>query len=260
MTKILRLILLLAIGILLSSCLSSGTDIIVNKDGSGEIIHTFQIMKEYMTFMNLEEQGISDPNMIDKESLIERAATIGEGVTFSKVEPVSESSLFAGYKAYYTFTDINNVKTSSTPMTTPGDELDTSEWISFEFKKGGKSQLTIITPHNEDSAEMDNDDVDSDSSEMENEGMIQQLKQIYKTMHFWLKISVNGNINKTNAYYSDQSEITILDMNFEKVVENDELFKHITSGENPDLEEVRDELEKIGVKIDDQERIEISFK
>jgi hypothetical protein len=262
MKKVLQILPLFMAVILLSSCLSSGIDIVVNKDGSGEIIQTFQVQKEYTAFMNLGEQGMTDPNMINREALANQAATMGEGVTLNRVEPVSETSSFAGYKAYFTFTDINKVRTSPTPTITPGEEVDSSEWIRFDFKKGSTSKLIIITPQEEKAPPMDEEDYDteSDSPEMEDEGMMEQMKQIYSTMHFWLKIKVNGNISNTNALYSEGSEISILDMNFGKVVENDELFKHITSDQNADLDEVRDQLEKIGVKIDDQDRIEVLFR
>lgn len=262
MKKVLHLLSLIMAVFLLSSCLSSGIDIVVNKDGSGELVQTFNVQKEYIAFMNLGEQGISDPNMIDREALTALASQMGEGVTLSKVEPLSETSVYAGYKAYFNFTDISKIQTSPMPMTTPGEEIDSSDWISFEFKKGSTAKLTIISPQEEDEMDMDMNEeyLDSESLEMEDDSMIDQLKQIYKTMHFWLKIKVNGNISNTNALYSEGSEISIIDMNFEKVVENDDLFKHMTSGENPDLEEVRDQLEKIGVKVDDQEKIEVSFR
>lgn len=262
MKNVLRLLPFFAAAILLSSCLSSGIDIVVNKDGSGEIVQTFNVQKEYLSFMNLGEQGISDPNMIDRDALTALATTMGEGVTFTKVEPVSETSPFAGYKAYFRFSDISKVQTSPMPMTTPGEEIDKSDWISFDFKKGGTAKLTIISPQDEDDEDEDDDDsdYDSDSDDMEAEGMADQLKQIYKTMHFWLKITVNGSISDTNALYREGSEISLIDMKFEKVVENDELFKHMTSDESPDLEEVRHQLEKIGVKVDDQEKIEVSFR
>ncbi len=51
-----------------------------------------------------------------------------------------------------------------------------------------------------------------------------------------------------------------MDMSFEKIVENDEIFSHITSENSADLDEIRDRLESIGVKVDDQERIDISFR
>jgi hypothetical protein len=262
MKKIQRILPVISVLFLLSGCLSSGVEITVNKDGSGEIIQTFQVQKEYLGFMNLGDAA-TDPNMIDKAELANRAKTMGEGVTFRKVEPVSPNSSYAGYKAYFAFTDIRNVRTSATPMTSPGENVVESELIRFDFKKGGTSTLTMITQSVDDQYDED-DDYDSDDEDLEAEqvddGMKEQMKQIYKTMHFWFKVKVNGNITDTNALYADQSEITIMDMKFEKIIENDALFTEMTSQKNSSLEEVRDQLEALGVKIDDQEKIEISFR
>jgi len=261
MKKVFKILPLLITAILLSGCLSSGIEIVVNKDGSGEIIQTFQVQKEYMAFMNLGEET-TDPNMINQKELSNRAVQMGETVRFDRVEPMAEDSLFAGYKAFYSFTDISKVRTTATPMTSPVEmEEDDSEWITFDFKKGGTSKLTVISSSGEEEEwESDSEDFDAESAPEADDGMKEQLKQIYKTMHFWFKIKVNGNISDTNAAYSSNSEVIIMDMNFEKIVEDDELFSHITSENSSDLDEVRDQLEKIGVKVDDQEKIEISFR
>ena len=261
MKKVLKLLPLMLGVIMLSSCLSSGIEIEVNKDGSGQIIQTFHVQKEYMAFMNLGEET-TDPNMINRQELGNRARDMGEGVTFSKVEPAPEASPFAGYKAFFTFTDIRKIRTTATPMTTPGETVDASEWITFDFKKGNTSTLTIISASDdEDYDEQDEySDSDSESSEEVDESMQEQLKQIYSTMHFWFKVRVKGNISNTNARYSTNNEIALMDMSFEKIVENDDVFSHITSDSNSDLDEIREDLERIGVKVDDQEKIDITFR
>ncbi|MDA3810480.1 MAG: hypothetical protein PF518_09155 [Spirochaetaceae bacterium] len=261
MNKVFKLLTLLLAVFLLSSCLSSGIEIIVNKDGSGKIIQTFQVQQEYMAFMNLGDEVI-DPNMINQQELVDRATQMGEGVRFEKVEPVKPGSSYAGYTATYSFTDISKVKTTATPMTSPVEmEEDESDWITFDFKKGGTSILTIMSSSNDDiDGEYDGEEYESDETPDADEGMKEQMKQIYKSMHFWFKVKVNGDISKTNALYSSPSEVIIMDMNFENIVEDDDLFSYITSDNSSDLKSVRDQLEKIGVKIDDQEKIEISFR
>ena len=254
MKKTIKLLNLLLLAGLLTSCLSSGVDIVVNKDGSGEIIQTFQIQKEYMAFMNQGETQ-TDPNMIDRQALANMAASMGEGVTLKKVEPADAASPYGGYKAYFVFSDISKVRTPSSPMTTPGELTDSSDWISFAFKKGGTSTLTVMTTGSDQMDDSDEMEMTEETTSEEDEGMKEQMKEIYKTMHFWVKIQVNGNISDTNALYSDQSEVIMMDMNFEKIVENDSLFSHLTASANADLEDVRDELEKVGVRIDDQEKI-----
>jgi len=259
MKKLLLALSTAIISIVFTGCLSSGIDISVNKDGSGEIIETFYVLKEYVAFMGLDEEN-SDPNMINREQLNQKAKTMGEGVTFSKVEAAEGSSPLAGYKAYYTFSDITKIKTSITPMTAPGElvEEDT-DWITFNFKKGSSPVLTINSKQ-QDESETSEDMETYPESEETDEGMIEQMKEIYESMNFWFKITVNGRISDTNASYSEGSTVTIMDMNFEKIVENDELFTKITSDTNSELKDYKEELEKIGVKIDDQEKIEIKFR
>ena len=257
MKKIQLILLITASFFLLSGCLTSGIDITVNKDGSGEIIQTFMVIKEYMAFMGLGEEN-SDPNMINKVELKKLAAAMGDGVSLSKVKPAEEDSLYSGYKAYFTFSDISKIRISITPATTPGtSEGDDMNWITFDFEKGRNPVLTIISQSDESDKEVDKHD--SSEPEETDEGMKEQMKEIFKSIHFWFKVNVNGKISNTNASYTDGSVVTIIDMNFEKIVENDELFTVITSDKNSDLEDYKDQLEKIGVKIDDQDRIEIRF-
>ncbi len=263
MKKKLLILVITMLTIFITGCLSSGIDITVNKDGSGEIVQTFKVLKEYTAFMNLEDESNTDPNMINEMELGKIATAMGKGVTLRKVEPMSEESLYAGYKAYFDFTDISKVKTSITPMMAPGMmETEESDLVSFDFKQGKTSILTIISypEMEEDSDEYPEEDLETVDSEMSDEGMMEQFKQAYKTMHFWFKVKVNGTISDSNAFYTDSSTATIMDMNFEKIVENDKLFTELTSNQNSDLDKYKEELEKIGVKIDDQEIIEIKFK
>ncbi len=146
-----KILLLVLIPLLLMGCISSGVTVKVNKDGSGEIIQTFNIKRDFVGFMSMSEEP-TDPNLIDREALEMAATAMGEGVSFTKVEPMPESSPYAGYKAYFEFTDISKIRVSATPSTSPEASSDeSSEWISFDFKKGMTSKLTMYL-ENEDEA------------------------------------------------------------------------------------------------------------
>lgn len=261
MKKVIRLLAFSLTAVIFSSCLTSGVDITVKKDGSGELVQTFQVLKEFMAFMNLGEAG-TDPNMINMDQLRNQAEIMGEGVTFVRVEPAPADSPYAGYKAYYAFSDITEIRTSPTPMTTPGESISDSDWISFDFRKGSTAKLTILSPSDDDDdfSGSDDDEWESEPSSQEEQAQIEQMKQIYSSMHFWFKVKVDGRITDTDALYADESEIIIMDMPFEKIIENDQLFKKITSDQADDLDRLRKDLEKAGVKIDDREKIEISFR
>jgi len=261
MKRVSKILLILASAALMSSCLQSGIDITVNKDGSGELVQTYKVQREYMAFMNLGEAA-GDPNMVNREQLEQMAAIMGEGVSLKKVEPSNDSSPYAGYTATYSFTDITKLKTSPTPMTSPGESEDSSDWISFDFSRGNTAKLTVISQESdEDEYEDSGEEWESDSEmSAEEEAQMDQMKQIYRTMHFWFKIHFNGTVTGTNALYSDRSSITIMDMSFEKIIENDKLFMELTSNGEEDLEKIRGDLEKAGVRVDDRDRIEVSFR
>ena len=257
-----KIILIIIIPLLFMGCISSGVTVKVNKDGSGEIIQTFQIKKDFVGFLSMSEEP-TDPNLIDREALELTAKAMGEGVSLTRVEPMTGDSTYAGYKAYFKFNDISTIKVSASPSTSPeAANEDDNEWVSFDFDKGGTSKLTMyLAPMTDDDTE-ENQDLD-ESEEIEalaDEGMGDQLKEIYKDMHYWMTFEFNGKITDTNASFVKDSKVTIFDMNFEKIVENDELFQKVTNDDPGSMKEYKDELATAGVFIDDQEEIFVSFK
>ncbi|MCD6397881.1 MAG: hypothetical protein J7L71_10105 [Spirochaetaceae bacterium] len=257
-----KILLAIILPLLFMGCISSGVTVKVNKDGSGEIVQTFKIKKDFVGFLSMSDEP-TDPNLIDMESLNLAAKAMGEGVSLTKVEPMPEDSPYAGYEAYFKFQDISKIKVSASPSTSPeAISDDSNDWISFDFNKGKTSKLTMHlseqdTEQTDQTVTSENDEKVEASTE---EGMGDQLKEIYKDMHYWMKVEVAGNITDTNASFVEGSQITIFDMNFEKIVENDELFKKVTA-ENPgSMTEYKDELSKVGVFIDDKKEITVSFK
>ncbi len=260
-----KLLFALIIPVLLISCISSGEDITVKKDGSGQLIETFKIKKDFVGFLNLSDQP-SDPNLIDMDSLTKAASALGEGVTLKKVEPMPADSPYAGYKAYYTFTDISKVRANASPATSPAaDSGEDSNRIHFAFTPGNTPTLTIFMPDDkknkpEEPAKASKDTVSKDTGDTENQKMKEQLKQIYKDMHYWIKITVDGQILNTNARHAEQSTITLLDMSFDKIVDNDELFTKVTADNTKDMKDFMNELTDAGVLIEDQNKVNVTFK
>ena len=252
-----KILLIVLIPLLLMGCISSGVTVKVNKDGSGEIVQTFKIKRDFVGFLSMSDEP-TDPNLIDMEALELAAQAMGEGVSLSKVEPMPESSPYAGYEAYFKFSDISKIKVSAEPSTSPESSSEDNDWISFDFDKGSTSKLTMYLPdEKEDEAPAE------ENGELEasaDEGLGDQLKEIYKDMHYWMTIEINGKITNTNASFVDGSTVTIFDMNFEKIVENDELFKKVTGDDPGSMKEYKDELATAGVFIDDQPEIVVSFK
>lgn len=252
-----KILLTVLIPLLLMGCISSGVTVKVNKDGSGEIIQTFKIKKDFVGFLSMSDEP-TDPNLIDMEALEATAKAMGEGVSLIKVDPMPESSPYAGYEAYFKFTDISKIRVNAEPSTSPESSAEENDWISFDFNKGSTSKLTMYLPNEEDGEAPAEENGELEASADEELG--DQLKEIYKDMHYWMKIEINGKITNTNASLVDGSTVTIFDMNFEKIVENDDLFKRVTGEDPGSMKEFKDELATAGVFIDDQPEIVVSFK
>ncbi|MDA3940171.1 MAG: hypothetical protein PF693_12845 [Spirochaetia bacterium] len=256
-----KIILAVIIPLLFMGCISSGVTVKVNKDGSGELIQTFKIKRDFVGFLSMSEEP-TDPNLIDREALELTAQVMGEGVSLSKVEPMPESSPYAGYTAYFSFKDISLIQVSASPSTSPeAASEENNDWILFDFEKGSTSKLTmylnVITEEDENSTIIEEEEELEASAE---EGLGDQLKDIYKDMHYWMNFEFTGKIIDTNALFVEGSNITILDMNFENLVENDAVFKKVTNDVPGSMKEYKEELALAGVFIDDQPEIIVSFK
>ncbi len=259
-----KLLLGLIVPILFMSCISSGEDITVHKDGSGQLIQTFKIKKDFVGFLNLSDQP-SDPNLIDMKALKESAAAMGEGVILEKVVPMPKDSPYAGYKAYYTFTDISKIKANASPATAPETgETRQNRRIHFSFTPGTIASLTIFMPDEKTKTAAEGSGKGKEGTgkaeNTENPKMKEQLKQIYKDMHYWITVKVDGHIIHTNAQHNDGSTITLLDMTFDKIVNNDKLFSKVTSNTSENMNDYMDELTAAGVIIENQQTINVKFK
>jgi hypothetical protein len=253
-----KILLAVLIPLLLMGCISSGVTVKVNKDGSGEIIQTFKIIRDFAGFLSMSDEP-TDPNLIDMEALELVAQTMGEEVKLVKVDPMPEDSEYAGYVAYFEFKDISAVRVSASPSTSPeAASEENNDWISFDFDMGSSSKLTIYLMDEEDGEAPTEEESELEASADDDLG--DQLKDIYKTMHYWMTVEVNGKITNSNASFVDGSTVTIFDMNFEKIVENDELFKKVTGDDPGSMKTYKEELATAGVLVEDQSEIVVSFR
>src|SRR6266498_593522 len=106
--------------LILPGCFQVDTVIKVNRDGSGTIEETMLVSKKLLAQMNEMMQGFAGqegnkgnnkaqpPDIYDPAKLKAKAVEMGSGVTYTSGEKVSTDK-FMGYRAVYTFTDINKL-------------------------------------------------------------------------------------------------------------------------------------------------------
>jgi hypothetical protein len=91
--------------------------------------------------------------------------------------------------------------------------------------------------------------------------MMQALKPLYADLRIAVSVEVVGKITDTNAAYVDGSVVTLMDMDFGKILSDETAFKKLASSQTQSVREVQELVKAMpGVRLDTQESIKISFR
>jgi hypothetical protein len=214
------------------------------------------------------EESEDEFSLYDEEELIADASKMGKGVKFSKGEKLSEKNR-EGYLAVYIFEDINDLVLDQNPseVMPMGEAAENDESsgnkINFKFTKGIVSDLTVIMPE-EKFSEKKEDDYETPAEGNDDpidEEAIEQLKTFIKDFRITIQLIVDGDITETNATYVKENEITLLNMNLEKLMDSPEKLTELEKYNNISLSEAKELFKKIpGMKFELNEKINVQFK
>jgi hypothetical protein len=87
------------------------------------------------------------------------------------------------------------------------------------------------------------------------------VKMMTKGMHFVTMIECNGRVTDTDASHVNGNAITLLDIDFERIMNNSEKLKELQvrqSGGFMDAKDILNEIE--GIKIEMEREITVQFK
>jgi hypothetical protein len=269
--KALKIVVLLLLTLALMGCFESIVLLRLDKDGSGTIEETVVISDAFMELMKSfggEEEGEEEEeDPINEQELMDKAASMGEGVRYVYAMPV-KTDRGSGYKAIYSFSDINDVRINqnpgenvSPPPTGGEEEAPVEEWLQFNFSGGRTPTLEIIYPRDIEE-EMEQEEPAEGEMDMDsNPEMMEMMRELYRDMRFRIAVEVNGEIVETNASYVDGSTVTLMDIDFAKILEDEEKFKELMNA-NPETVEEMKELVKDnpGIKVEIEEAIRIRFR
>ena len=262
--------------ILLSGCFEVSTLIKVKKDGSGTIEETVLFNEGMMSGMmsgfgmeaEKETNEEQENSFYDEEKLKKDITKYGENVSYVSSKPLEKNGK-VGYEVIYAFEDITKLTVNENPagsamgnmpmMGTTGEQP--SENLSFEFKKGKTSELTIKYPKLSEEIDKAEEEVPEEVEDMEMDpSEMEMMKAMFAGMKFSMKFEFDGKITKTNATNRDGSTITFVEMDFDEILKDTENFKKLNS-----LKENQKEMKKImknfpGVKIEMNEELKVQFK
>ena len=270
--KIFKTMLIYAsLTILLAGCLQVETTINVKKDGSGTINEKVLMSKTFVNMIKEFAQAFQDSASTEEFSFFKDDEIIADAKDYGDdVKYVTHSFInndqWEGFQAVYSFNDITTVKVQPDPDSKVGmsdEEAETTEkkeYYFFKFKKGDVSELTIDRP-DIDFASDSKEDVESDTSEQNDEEMGEEALKMMEGMKINIAIQVDGKISSTNASYVDGSKITLMQMDFGEMMKNKESFKEFKNKEPKNIEEMKGFLEKFpGMKIEVEKPISVKFK
>jgi hypothetical protein len=285
----------------LVGCLQVDTVIKVKPDGSGTIEESVMVSKEMVQMMSgmveqmmqgmaegMEEAGkeaSAEPSakepeqkpamesfsLFDEAKLKREAGDMGEGVTYVSGKAVSTSD-FEGYEAVYAFADINKLKMNQNPSDnvpsdpSQGGSDEKEEYVTFRFAKGKPATLRVKLPEDEP-GEKDEavkpDEMGQPSAEEQQQAAmaLQQMKSMFKGMKIAMAIEVEGAIVDTNATHVDGSRVTIMELDFGKLLEMPEKLMQFSQLQPDSVEDAKAFLKDIpGFKVDMNKQLTIKFK
>jgi hypothetical protein len=287
--------------VFLSGCIQDSIVIHIKPDGSGTIEETSLLSNSMIDIMESLAGGMagsvnqkgdqdnkdatkSDPNKEEKKIRDEilakllkdaenRAESFGTKVKFISAKP-AKTDTGSGYIAIYAFQDINLVKVNQNP----GDKVDLQradknesstkeESLLFKFIKGSPSRLDVIFPSKKDTVDDKSSAPDSTKAkedkakEGSDDQSMEMTKKLFQDMKLKISLQFEGTIVNTNATFRDGSTVTLMEMDFGKIMTNAALFKQLSAAKPQSIEETKALLKSVeGLKVETNNPVTVEFK
>lgn len=210
------------------------------------------------------------------------AAKLGRGVRYVSHEMHDDDEM-QGYTALYSFDDINTVHVNQNPgasvPTLPGGEEmmeSDEELVLFSFTPGNPATLVIRPPKGDESEsaaaqgepeeeetdeQQTSDEQQTTEGEQSGEEGFEQMKEFLRDMKVLVQVAVEGKIAQSNATYIDGSTITVIDLNFNSLIDDPELLKKLEKSDEMGPAAAKEMLKNIpGIRVETEEEITVTFK
>ena len=256
--------------LVLSGCLQSRTVVSINSDGSGTVEETFLMQKDMVQMLAGMGEGESF-SLLDRDELQQGATDYGNGVTFQSAEEMS-TDWGSGYRAVYTFDDVNQLRVNQNPSDDlPSQSADMGgetpsavEYIQFAISGSNPATLEIIMPEPAE-GEMEPADSPSMSEDMQapelSEQDMQGLASLYTDMRISVDVVVNGRVVDSNATHLDGNTVTLIDMDFNRILEEPDVMQRLAVQEPGSLSQIEALVDDIpGIRAELKPRVRVRFR
>jgi hypothetical protein len=272
---------------LLTGCITFLTEIKLRGDGSGTMVQTITINPEQMkasmegiakqmggtTTESKEDPKKSSPKAAEEgpfkeDDLKVKASDLGQGVTFVSAEKI-DTKTAAGVRVTYAFKDINQLAVNPKPaaaMGTAGAGASSQDALKFRFnrKPDGNAVLTVVFASSKPEAVKEQAvTLPPPASPEESAQQMAMMKQMFKGLHLGMAVDVEGKVVKTNSPYVEGSKVTLMDIDFDPLLSDEEGLKALSAKMETAMGDDRKTMEALkgikGLKITTDPEISIEF-
>jgi len=293
MRRLTLAIFVIGLGLVSTGCLRTFTSIVVHRDGSATVHDTLLFSPRFLAMMQSMD-ALSDDETASKEktspwsdSLIASdTASFGTGVSLKEWHEITVNGM-QGYTSTFTVRDVNAMKVDmdrssrkmkeATSASEAGGEGDMEDDDEDEVKKDPirfaytDGVLTITTPPPspkenpaEDAAEKTQEEKEQEEAELRQN--LDMMSGFMRGIRVGVTVTVDGSIKETNATWRDGNTITLIYLDFDKLLdhwqEDLQSFKDFDAMQEGDMESMKRVMNAVpdgGMKIEVQPTVTIKF-
>ena len=222
---------LLVVACASAGCLRSATTIDLRPDGSGTILQETAMTAQALVMMKSfgDPTGKTSTEFFTEEAARKAAATMG--VKFVSAEPYETADL-KGYRARFAFDDITKVQVNLDSSGSPFTESEKKDPLfNFSFdRRPASSLLTIQMPEDKPGGFgllAGGGGAIASSDKAEAAQAMAMMKMMMKGMFIDVSLNVNGRILKSNAPYVEGSRVTLMQIDFDKVLADEAALRKL---------------------------------
>lgn len=274
MSNIFRLCAVLVCAAVTSGCITALTTVKLRPDGSGTIeqamsmnaatAEQFASMTKGLSEAAGEGQEGQPGELFSEKEMKEAAAKYGEGVVFVSSRPIKTADR-VGRVAIYEFADISRIKINQKPDAAEAAPAGgKAEDVLFRFSRqpSGNSVVNVVFPEPKfDAAKGSPAGETATPSEAKppDPAQLAMMKTLFEGLRVDIALEVLGTIVKTNSPYVQGSRVTLLEMDFSQLLENDQLLSKVAQPGS--LEEAKQLLKDVkGFKVNLDREVVVEFK
>ncbi|MFQ5568538.1 MAG: hypothetical protein ACE5G0_02620 [Rhodothermales bacterium] len=265
-SRVFALLTALTALLLLPGCFTFDVLLTVRPDGSGLVEQIFVLQGPMLEMLRMfsEEDELA---LCREDELRQETSTMGEGVRLVSVELTDEDDTL-GCRTVYSFDDINTLTLnlapdSQLPASMEADETESNATpdFTFSFTPGSPASLVMNIPQSdEDDAVNDNPEtapVDSTTRAQQ----LNMMRRMLRGGRLSMAVELEGTVTESNATYLLDNVVTLLEIDFDRFLEDDVQLERLADANPTSPEEVRALLEEVeGIKVETLEEVFIRFK